>query len=163
MECSFGITGTQSISRWSLLDDVMKKWRDNTTSILQEKILSSCSFHNLKTMSLFTTRRGTSFGRWGSLDFFSSASDSSATRSIVKMKAGEDKQKVVSKHVVMAYSGEPGGSWYAGIVFQASKLLLTVCAYINRGHGSICWICWTQSTSLRNQVNDTWLAQVFWC
>jgi 20S proteasome subunit beta 4 len=39
-----------------------------------------------------------------------SASDSSANRSIVRMKANADKQKVVSKHVVMAYSGEPGAT-----------------------------------------------------
>ncbi|KAH9811225.1 nucleophile aminohydrolase [Melampsora americana] len=48
-----------------------------------------------------------SFGITGK-DFVIFASDSCANRSIVKMKAGEDKQKVVSKHVVMAYSGEPG-------------------------------------------------------
>ncbi|CAH7667685.1 20S proteasome subunit beta 4 [Phakopsora pachyrhizi] len=48
-----------------------------------------------------------SFGITGK-DFVILASDSSATRSIVRMKGDEDKQKLLSKHVVMAYSGEPG-------------------------------------------------------
>ncbi|PLW50749.1 hypothetical protein PCASD_00741 [Puccinia coronata f. sp. avenae] len=48
-----------------------------------------------------------SFGITGK-DYVIFASDSSANRSIVRMKANADKQKVVSKHVVMAYSGEPG-------------------------------------------------------
>lgn len=36
------------------------------------------------------------------------ASDSNAARSIVKMKSDEDKQKVLSEHLVLTYSGEPG-------------------------------------------------------
>lgn len=36
------------------------------------------------------------------------ASDSNAARSIVKMKGDEDKQRILSKHLVMAYSGEAG-------------------------------------------------------
>lgn len=36
------------------------------------------------------------------------ASDSNAARSIVKMKGDEDKMKVLSKHLVMAYNGESG-------------------------------------------------------
>ena len=36
------------------------------------------------------------------------ASDSNAARSIVKMKGDEDKMKVLSEHLVMAYSGESG-------------------------------------------------------
>lgn len=36
------------------------------------------------------------------------ASDTTAARSIVKMKTDEDKIKVVSPHLLMAYSGEPG-------------------------------------------------------
>jgi hypothetical protein len=38
------------------------------------------------------------------------ASDSNAARSIVKMKGDEDKMKVLSKHLVMAYNGESGES-----------------------------------------------------
>ncbi|KAL8281386.1 hypothetical protein RQP46_006070 [Phenoliferia psychrophenolica] len=48
-----------------------------------------------------------SFGITGK-DYVIFASDSSANRSIVRMKSGEDKQKVIGKHLVMAYSGEPG-------------------------------------------------------
>lgn len=36
------------------------------------------------------------------------AADSSASRSIVKMKSDEDKTKVLSPHLLMSYSGEPG-------------------------------------------------------
>ncbi|SPO47270.1 probable multicatalytic endopeptidase complex chain PRE1 [Moesziomyces antarcticus] len=36
------------------------------------------------------------------------ASDSNAARSIVKMKSDVDKQKVLSDHLVMTFSGEPG-------------------------------------------------------
>ncbi|GAA5857878.1 hypothetical protein JCM1840_000948 [Sporobolomyces johnsonii] len=48
-----------------------------------------------------------SFGITGK-DYVLFASDTSANRSIVRMKSTEDKQKVVGKHLVMAYSGEPG-------------------------------------------------------
>lgn len=37
------------------------------------------------------------------------ASDQTAARSIVKMKADEDKIKVLGSHLIMAYSGEAGG------------------------------------------------------
>ena len=36
------------------------------------------------------------------------AADTTAARSIVKMKVDEDKVKVLSPHLLMAYSGEPG-------------------------------------------------------
>lgn len=38
------------------------------------------------------------------------ASDTTAARSIVKMKTDEDKIKALSPHLLMAYSGEPGPS-----------------------------------------------------
>ena len=38
------------------------------------------------------------------------AADTTAARSIVKMKVDEDKIKVLSPHLLMAYSGEPGES-----------------------------------------------------
>ncbi|SCZ88125.1 BZ3500_MvSof-1268-A1-R1_Chr2-1g04205 [Microbotryum saponariae] len=41
-------------------------------------------------------------------DYVLFASDTSANRSIVRMKADEDKQKVIGKHLVVAYMGEPG-------------------------------------------------------
>lgn len=36
------------------------------------------------------------------------AADTTAARSIVKMKVDEDKIKALSSHLLMAYSGEPG-------------------------------------------------------
>ncbi len=41
------------------------------------------------------------------------ASDTNAARSIVKMKSDEDKSKVLSPHLVMTYSGEPGTCNYS--------------------------------------------------
>ena len=38
------------------------------------------------------------------------AADTTAARSIVKMKIDEDKIKTLSPHLLMAYSGEPGTS-----------------------------------------------------
>lgn len=38
------------------------------------------------------------------------AADTTAARSIVKMKVDEDKIKVLSPHLLMAFSGEPGTS-----------------------------------------------------
>ncbi|CDZ97582.1 20s proteasome subunit [Phaffia rhodozyma] len=48
-----------------------------------------------------------SFGIIGK-DYVLIASDSTASRSIVKMKSDEDKIKTLSPHLLMAYSGEPG-------------------------------------------------------
>lgn len=39
------------------------------------------------------------------------AADTTAARSIVKMKVDEDKIKVLSPHLLMAFSGEPGMSY----------------------------------------------------
>ena len=43
-------------------------------------------------------------------DYVIVAADTTAARSIVKMKADEDKIKTLSPHLLMAYSGEPGAS-----------------------------------------------------
>jgi hypothetical protein len=40
------------------------------------------------------------------------AADTTAARSIVKMKVDEDKIKTLSPHLLMAYSGEPGTRSY---------------------------------------------------
>ncbi|KAL5508625.1 PRE1 [Sanghuangporus vaninii] len=40
------------------------------------------------------------------------AADTTAARSIVKMKSDEDKTKAIGPHLVMAYSGEPGDTVY---------------------------------------------------
>lgn len=42
------------------------------------------------------------------------ASDTTAARSIVKMKSDEDKTKELGPHLVMAYSGEPGPLKFLG-------------------------------------------------
>ena len=47
------------------------------------------------------------------------AADTTAARSIVKMKIDEDKIKTLSSHLLMAYSGEPGKflTWPCQVVF----------------------------------------------
>ena len=48
------------------------------------------------------------------------AADTTAARSIVKMKIDEDKIKTLSSHLLMAYSGEPGKSYLimSGFLFK---------------------------------------------
>ena len=43
-------------------------------------------------------------------DYVLVAADTTAARSIVKMKVDEDKIKTLSPHLLMAYSGESGSS-----------------------------------------------------
>ena len=43
-------------------------------------------------------------------DYVIVAADTTAARSIVKMKIDEDKIKTLSPHLLMAYSGESGSS-----------------------------------------------------
>jgi len=43
-------------------------------------------------------------------DYVLIAADTTASRSIVKMKVDEDKIKTLSPHLLMAYSGESGPS-----------------------------------------------------
>jgi 20S proteasome alpha/beta subunit len=50
------------------------------------------------------------------------AADTTAARSIVKMKIDEDKIKALSPHLLMAYSGEPGILRF----FPQTHLYLTV-------------------------------------
>lgn len=45
------------------------------------------------------------------------AADTTAARSIVKMKTDEDKIKTLSPHLLMAYSGEPGAHYLSGSYF----------------------------------------------
>lgn len=44
-------------------------------------------------------------------DYVLVAADTTAARSIVKMKVDEDKIKTLSPHLLMAYSGESGPSY----------------------------------------------------
>jgi 20S proteasome alpha/beta subunit len=57
--------------------------------------------------SLKTTTMETSFAITGK-GYLIMAADTTAARSIVKMKIDEDKIKTLSPHLLMAYSGEPG-------------------------------------------------------
>ena len=57
----------------------------------------------------FLTTMETSFAITGK-GYLIMAADTTAARSIVKMKIDEDKIKTLSPHLLMAYSGEPGTS-----------------------------------------------------
>jgi 20S proteasome alpha/beta subunit len=50
------------------------------------------------------------------------AADTTAARSIVKMKVDEDKIKTLSSHLLMAYSGEPGK--YPTLIVMINSSLL---------------------------------------
>lgn len=52
------------------------------------------------------------------------AADTTAARSIVKMKTDEDKIKVLSPHLLMAFSGEPGLSLEAPCLRERYLLVL---------------------------------------
>lgn len=54
------------------------------------------------------------------------ASDSNAARSIVKMKSDVDKQKVLSDHLVMTYSGEPGDTIQFSEWIEANSKLYSI-------------------------------------
>jgi 20S proteasome alpha/beta subunit len=62
----------------------------------------------LSTYAFFiTTNMETSFALTGK-GYVIVAADTTAARSIVKMKIDQDKIKDLSPHLLMAYSGEPG-------------------------------------------------------
>jgi hypothetical protein len=55
------------------------------------------------------------------------AADTTAARSIVKMKVDEDKIKTLSPHLLMAYSGEPGRSTSTcALSFHPCKVLQAI-------------------------------------
>ncbi len=60
-------------------------------------------------VSLTITTMECSFALTGK-DYVLIAADTTASRSIVKMKVDEDKIKTLSPHLLMAYSGESGSS-----------------------------------------------------
>ena len=64
--------------------------------------------HSARTSSSITTME-CSFALTGK-DYVIIAADTTAARSIVKMKVDEDKIKTLSPHLLMAYSGESGSS-----------------------------------------------------
>lgn len=60
------------------------------------------------------------------------ATDTTAARSIVKMKSDEDKIKVLSPHLLMAFSGEPGTSLRLSLTCN-SLIIHTYCYFFTLG------------------------------
>jgi len=56
-------------------------------------------------------------------DYVIIAADTTAARSIVKMKIDEDKIKTLSPHLLMAYSGESGSSTSHALPKRTKKTL----------------------------------------
>ncbi|KAI5479888.1 20S proteasome subunit beta 4 [Pseudohyphozyma bogoriensis] len=92
-----------------------------------------------------------SFGIKGK-DYVIFASDSSANRSIVRMKANEDKQKVIGKHLVMAYSGEPGDTVQFAEYVERNLRLYQIRNHIPlRPSSAASWTRQSLATSLRSR------------
>ncbi|GAA5833216.1 hypothetical protein JCM9279_001459 [Rhodotorula babjevae] len=85
-------------------------------------------------------------------DYVLLASDTSAARSIVKMKSNEDKQRVVGKHLVMAYSGEPGDTLQFSEYVERNLRLYQIRNHIPlRPTSAAAWIRTQLATSLRSR------------
>ncbi|RPD78155.1 N-terminal nucleophile aminohydrolase [Lentinus tigrinus ALCF2SS1-7] len=80
------------------------------------------------------------------------ASDTTAARSIVKMKVDEDKIKVLSPHLLMAYSGEPGDTvQFAEYIERNIRLYQIRNTYALRPPSAASWIRRTLADSLRSR------------
>jgi len=80
------------------------------------------------------------------------ASDTSAARSIVKMKSDEDKTKILSPHLVMTYSGEPGDTvQFAEYVERNLRLQHIRNIHELRPSSSAAWIRRSLADSLRSR------------
>ncbi|KAJ4474304.1 20S proteasome subunit [Lentinula aciculospora] len=80
------------------------------------------------------------------------ASDTTAARSIVKMKTDEDKIKVVSPHLLMSYSGEPGDTLqFAEYVERNLRLFHIRNNYSLRPSAAASWIRRSLAQSLRSR------------
>ncbi|KAF7301088.1 Proteasome subunit beta [Mycena indigotica] len=80
------------------------------------------------------------------------AADTTAARSIVKMKTDEDKIKTLSEHLVMAYSGEPGDTLqFAEYVSRNIRLYAIRNLYALRPAAAAAWIRRALATSLRSR------------
>ncbi|BGP55730.1 hypothetical protein JCM8202_005705 [Rhodotorula sphaerocarpa] len=85
-------------------------------------------------------------------DYVLLASDTSAARSIVKMKGDEDKQKEVGKHLVIAYSGEPGDTVHFAEYIERNLRLYQIRNHIPlRPPAAASWIRNQLATSLRSR------------
>jgi len=67
----------------------------------------------------------TSFALTGK-DYVIIAADTTAARSIVKMKNDDDRIKTLSPHLLMAYSGDAGGLFYLYLVFLFTLTLFSL-------------------------------------
>ncbi|PWN48932.1 putative multicatalytic endopeptidase complex chain PRE1 [Violaceomyces palustris] len=80
------------------------------------------------------------------------ASDSNAARSIVKMKTDEDKQKVLSDHLVMTYSGESGDTLQFSEYIERNLRLYGIRNHVElRPRAAASWIRAQIADSLRTR------------
>ncbi|EAU80485.1 proteasome component Pre1 [Coprinopsis cinerea okayama7 len=80
------------------------------------------------------------------------AADTTAARSIVKMKIDEDKIKVLGPHLLMAYSGEPGDTvQFAEYAERNIRLYQIRNTYALRPSAAASWIRRALADSLRSR------------
>ncbi|KAJ2923917.1 hypothetical protein H1R20_g13177, partial [Candolleomyces eurysporus] len=80
------------------------------------------------------------------------AADTTAARSIVKMKVDEDKIKVLGPHLLMAYSGEPGDTvQFAEYVERNIRLYQIRNTYSLRPSAAASWVRRSLAESLRSR------------
>ncbi|KAI0357907.1 N-terminal nucleophile aminohydrolase [Trametes cingulata] len=80
------------------------------------------------------------------------AADTTAARSIVKMKVDEDKIKVLSPHLLMAFSGEPGDTvQFAEYIERNIRLYQIRNTYALRPPSAASWIRRALADSLRSR------------
>lgn len=80
------------------------------------------------------------------------AADTTAARSIVKMKIDEDKIKELSSHLLMAYSGEPGDTvHFAEYIERNLRLFQIRNLYPLRPSSAASWIRRSLAESLRSR------------
>ncbi|KIO33076.1 hypothetical protein M407DRAFT_65799 [Tulasnella calospora MUT 4182] len=85
-------------------------------------------------------------------DYVLVASDTNAARSIIKMKSDEDKTKILSPHLVMTYSGEPGDTvQFAEYVERNIRLQHIRNIHELRPSSSAAWIRRSLADSLRSR------------
>ncbi|KAG6828665.1 hypothetical protein H0H92_007080 [Tricholoma furcatifolium] len=80
------------------------------------------------------------------------AADTTAARSIVKMKIDEDKIKTLSPHLLMAYSGEPGDTvQFAEYIERNIRLYQIRNLYALRPSAAASWIRRSLAESIRSR------------
>ncbi|KAI0316242.1 20S proteasome subunit [Amylostereum chailletii] len=85
-------------------------------------------------------------------DYVLIAADTTAARSIVKMKVDEDKIKTLSPHLLMAYSGEPGDTvQFAEYIERNIRLYHIRNFHALRPQSAASWIRRALANSLRSR------------